>query len=127
MLTGPIGLLGLVYFPSVCPPTGPRVYVLRTRRLSRERARVRLYARIRTRRPSRTGVEQVRKTLTWTRQILFVRFSYVGDAAPSLGPSAYLRSILLLATLTVFIFLGEITGDVCPLSCSHRDAKSSSR
>lgn len=57
-----------------------------------------------------TRIEQVRKdgyVFAWTHQVLFVRFSYVGDAAPSLDPSTYLRSILLPAILTVFLHFSQ--------------------
>lgn len=116
MLTGPIRLLGLVYFPSVCPPTGPRVCVLRTCRFSRERAHVRLHARIRTRLAVADGarIGQVRKDgYVWTRQVLFVRFSYVGDPAASL--SVPLRPILLLAIPTVSLSIFQLKTRRCHL------------
>lgn len=108
MLTGPIGLLGLVYFPSMCPPTGPRVYILRIRAGSLVIAHVYVYTLEYA--VDGTRVEQVRKdgyVLAWTHQVLFVRFSYVGDVAPSLGPSTYLRPIPLLTTLTIFFYFSQ--------------------
>lgn len=54
-----------------------------------------------------TRVEQVRNdgyVLAWTHQVLFVRFSYVGDAAPSLNPSIYVSPIPLL-----FYYFGDLS------------------